>query len=312
VSIGLLLEGFAPAPAQDFPKSDFTTGDKVRVAPGVVGRVVRPHGGADPSHVIIAPDGAGPHVKAAVGDVKLDTPAQHAARARREAAAALKQAQMMPGPGAQRGGIPGKPAAPVVPKPAPAPVREGISVLLEAFAPAPAPTPAAPPAAASSSETPGQSNAIARRQVAAAKTSLAADRAWNASKHPRAGGGKFGYTTGGKRATRSSTSSSRTLQQGSNGALVMAIQKQLNIPTDGKYGPQTQSAIERYQRQHHLLVDGVVGAQTLAALRGNPHARAVKPGPISSKAATIKTHPLARKGRPAPVRSFGGGAVVGL
>jgi hypothetical protein len=315
MGIGVLLEGFASAqqaPPEDFPQSDFTTGDKVRVAPGVVGRVVRPHGGADPSHVIIAPDGAGPHVKAPVGDVKLDTPAQHAARARREAAAALKQAQMMPGPGAPKGppAAVAKPGVPAV-KPAPAPVRESVELLLEAFTPA-APAPAAPPAAARPGETPGQSQAIARRQVAAAKTSLAQGQAWNATKHPRSQGGKFGYTTGGKRATRSPAASSRTVGQGSSGPLVKAIQHQLNIPADGKYGPQTRSAIERYQRQHQLKVDGVVGAQTLAALRGNPSARRIAPGPITSKQAKIRTHPAVRaKGTPAPAR-YGGGVVVGL
>jgi hypothetical protein len=160
-------------------------------------------------------------------------------------------------------------------------------MMLEAFAPAPPPT---------AGETPAQSNAIARQQVASAQKSLAAG--WNASKHPRAQGGKFGYTTGGKRATRahstrhstrtsSRSSSPRVLGQGSTGALVKSIQHQLNIPADGKYGPQTHAAIARYQQQHHLQVDGVVGRQTLAALRGSVNARLIAPGPISSKQARV-------------------------
>lgn len=37
---------------------------------------------------------------------------------------------------------------------------------------------------------------------------------------------------------------------------------------DGYYGNQTAGAVTRYQRNHHLIVDGVVGAQTWKALFG--------------------------------------------
>lgn len=169
--------------------------------------------------------------------------------------------------------------------------RSVLGSLLEGFA-------AAPPAP---KETPAQSQARGARQVAAAQKSLAAG--WNASKHPRAAGGKFGYTTGGKRATRSSGASSRTLGVGAKGALVKSIQRQLHIPADGVYGPQTRAAVTRYQQQHGLQVDGVVGAQTVAALRGNPNARSVKPGPIASRAARV--HPATRT-----TRSTRGGSTV--
>src|SRR5688500_7334346 len=33
-------------------------------------------------------------------------------------------------------------------------------------------------------------------------------------------------------------------------------------PLDGLYGPLTQGAVERYQREQHLTIDGVAGPQT--------------------------------------------------
>lgn len=176
--------------------------------------------------------------------------------------------------------------------------RVGVGLLVEAFA-----APPTPPA----SETPAQSQRRAVGQVAAAKASLAAG--WNASKHPRAAAGRFGYTTGGKRATRSSSAGSRTLGVGSNGSLVTSIQRQLHIAQDGKYGQQTRAAVTQFQRQHGLQVDGVVGAQTIAALRGHPNARSIRPGPIGSKVARV--HPAVRRKRTnTPVNRYAGGLVV--
>lgn len=184
----------------------------------------------------------------------------------------------------------------------------GIGVLVEGFA----------------LETPQQSQTRGAAQVATAQKQLAAG--WTSAKHPRGAGGKFGYTTGGKRATRSSAATQRTLGVGSKGALVKSIQKQLGLPTDGVYGPQTRAAVERYQRQHGLQVDGVIGAQTLSALRGHVNASSIKPGPITSKIATVRVHKTKRvtsKSRKAQLAKqtnfgvaptagsqFGGGVVV--
>lgn len=292
--VDALLEGFAAAaPAPDFPGKSYRAGDRVRVSVrgerSIVGRVVRPHGdsGRGPTHAVVAPEGGGPHVMAELEQVRLDTPKQHAQAQRREAAAAARA------PGAQR--------MPVgVPKAKPA-VQEGIGVMLEAFAlPKPGTAAAAP-------------SAIAKGPTAPASTSAAG---WSAAKHPRAPGGKFGYTTGGKRATRAApragaATSPRTLTAGSRGALVKSIQRQLGLPADGVYGPQTRGAVARYQAQHHLQVDGIVGAQTLAALRGHVNPQGVRPGPIASRAATIRTHPAARKARAsAPPARYGGGLLV--
>lgn len=174
--------------------------------------------------------------------------------------------------------------------------ESGVGVLLEAFA---------PPVAGL--ETPAQSQARGAAQAAAAQRSLAAG--WTAAKHPRAAGGRFGYTTGGKRATRSSAATQRTVGQGAQGALVRSIQKQLGLPTDGVFGPNTKAAVVRFQQQHRLQVDGVVGAQTLAALRGNPNARSIAPGPIRSRAAAVKVHPSKRAKR-GKVDRYGGGTLV--
>lgn len=173
-------------------------------------------------------------------------------------------------------------------------------MLLEAFA------------VAAPGETPAQSQALGAQDVKTAQGQLASG--WNAQKHPRAQGGKFGYTTGGKRAKRGQASSSRTLGQGSSGALVKSIQQQVGAKVDGQYGPQTHAAVARYQQQHGLQVDGVVGAQTLASLRGSTNARLVAPGPIKSSQATVRAHPATRKpGKPAaagqtkvPLRMAGG------
>lgn len=217
--------------------------------------------------------------------------------AERQAAAALLQArkdasERVASKQAARQDAPA--AAPSEKKDEPEAAAEAsIGMMLEAFAAA------SPPPG----ETPAQSQVRGAAQVAAAQKSLQAG--WNASKHPRAAGGKFGYTTGGKRATRARTASSRTLTSGSKGALVKSIQRQLGIPADGVYGPQTQAAVTRYQQQHGLLVDGKVGRQTLASLRGNPNARTIKPGPITSKAATIKTHKTQRTSRAKTTKATG-------
>ena len=65
----------------------------------------------------------------------------------------------------------------------------------------------------------------------------------------------------------------QTLSPGATGAQVKLLQQALNklgysVGTpDGNYGPATQQAVEKFQASHNLGVDGVVGEQTLAALR---------------------------------------------
>jgi hypothetical protein len=65
----------------------------------------------------------------------------------------------------------------------------------------------------------------------------------------------------------------QTLSPGATGQQVKLLQQALNQlgytvgTVDGNYGPATQSAVEKFQQANDLAVDGVVGEQTLAALR---------------------------------------------
>ena len=56
------------------------------------------------------------------------------------------------------------------------------------------------------------------------------------------------------------------LKVGSEGELVSAVQRALELPVDGIYGPQTEAAVQRFQAARGLLVDGVVGPSTWGSL----------------------------------------------
>jgi murein DD-endopeptidase MepM/ murein hydrolase activator NlpD len=72
------------------------------------------------------------------------------------------------------------------------------------------------------------------------------------------------------------------LRAGSQGELVSAVQRALQIPADGIYGPQTEAAVKRFQSARGLLVDGVVGPATwgslFAARSAGPASAAQSPG----------------------------------
>jgi hypothetical protein len=50
------------------------------------------------------------------------------------------------------------------------------------------------------------------------------------------------------------------------GGDVRALQRALGLPADGVFGPNTESAVKRFQSRHGLTADGVVGPQTRQAL----------------------------------------------
>lgn len=65
----------------------------------------------------------------------------------------------------------------------------------------------------------------------------------------------------------------QTLKPGDTGSQVTSLQNALTRlgfspgKPDGDYGPATQVAVERFQAAHNLGVDGVLGPNTLAALK---------------------------------------------
>jgi len=62
------------------------------------------------------------------------------------------------------------------------------------------------------------------------------------------------------------------LKRGSSGPAVTAVQQRLQAAgfspgaIDGKFGPGTESAVKMFQRARGLVVDGIVGPKTAAAL----------------------------------------------
>ena len=64
------------------------------------------------------------------------------------------------------------------------------------------------------------------------------------------------------------------INQGTTGDCVKWLQFELNrhganLSCDGKFGGATFAAVCQYQRQNNLLVDGIVGTNTLTSLKNN-------------------------------------------
>jgi peptidoglycan hydrolase-like protein with peptidoglycan-binding domain len=67
------------------------------------------------------------------------------------------------------------------------------------------------------------------------------------------------------------------VKRGDRGSAVRSIQRELGIPADGVFGPQTERAVKRFQRRHDLFPDGIVGPLTRGALGLEPFSsRAVR------------------------------------
>jgi peptidoglycan hydrolase-like protein with peptidoglycan-binding domain len=83
------------------------------------------------------------------------------------------------------------------------------------------------------------------------------------------------------------------LSVGDKGDVVKALQIALGIQADGDFGPLTEQAVERLQREHGLTVDGKVGKQTGALLGlhywGSVGAAPTDPTPVEPKLDTPKT-----------------------
>jgi N-acetyl-anhydromuramyl-L-alanine amidase AmpD len=58
-----------------------------------------------------------------------------------------------------------------------------------------------------------------------------------------------------------------TLRRAAKGAAVEELQKALGIlPVDGAFGPKTEAAVRKFQREHDLVADGIVGPRTWAEI----------------------------------------------
>jgi len=79
----------------------------------------------------------------------------------------------------------------------------------------------------------------------------------------------------GSSLSRYSASNAPILRVGSQGQAVRDVQaflKEVGIysgPVDGVYGPQTQAAVESFQKSKNLASDGIIGPQTWAAMLGS-------------------------------------------
>lgn len=56
------------------------------------------------------------------------------------------------------------------------------------------------------------------------------------------------------------------LRLGDSGPAVVDLQRRLGITADGEFGPITEAAVRAFQAAHDLVVDGIAGPATLAAL----------------------------------------------
>lgn len=96
------------------------------------------------------------------------------------------------------------------------------------------------------------------------REAFAAGGGFNAGKHPKGAHGYF-------------------ITTGSQGTDVKRAQHRLGVNATGAFDGATRQAVVRFQRQHGLAVDGVIGAQTIAALNGQANAASVKPAALTPK-----------------------------
>lgn len=72
--------------------------------------------------------------------------------------------------------------------------------------------------------------------------------------------------TGSTHHAQAAASTHRTLQYGSVGGEVWLVQAKVGATADDYFGPKTEAAVKAFQKKHHLVVDGIVGPHTWAAL----------------------------------------------
>jgi peptidoglycan hydrolase-like protein with peptidoglycan-binding domain len=60
----------------------------------------------------------------------------------------------------------------------------------------------------------------------------------------------------------------KTLRRFVEDELVKQVQAKVGVKPDGKFGPGTEAAVRKFQRDHGMVADGIVGPKTWAALDG--------------------------------------------
>lgn len=89
----------------------------------------------------------------------------------------------------------------------------------------------------------------------------------------------------------------RTLRRGMDDPLVREIQAMLGVDPIGTFGPRTEAAVRRFQREHGLVPDGIVGPKTWTVLdaahaASPPPAVVIVETPVSPSLATPPASPV--------------------
>jgi peptidoglycan hydrolase-like protein with peptidoglycan-binding domain len=62
-----------------------------------------------------------------------------------------------------------------------------------------------------------------------------------------------------------------TVRRPMKGEFVKQVQAAVGVPADGTFGPKTEAAVRKFQRDHNLVADGIVGPKTWIAFdKANP------------------------------------------
>jgi len=95
------------------------------------------------------------------------------------------------------------------------------------------------------------------------------------------------------------------IRKGMSGAAVEYVQAIAPASVDGDFGPGTEAAVKKFQSEHGLTADGVIGRETLAAmdkLAGGGTAGVEKINMVADVKPTAKSAPVARpSSAPAPL-----------
>lgn len=95
------------------------------------------------------------------------------------------------------------------------------------------------------------------------------------------------------------------VEYGDHGAHVRTLQKALHLHTDGEFGKGTLHALKKFQKDHHLDVDGIPGPAFWAAIKRESKAKSGGSGSSSARAIAVRV--LQRRLHVTPDGVFGPG-----